>query len=348
MKLVYLPGTGSVTYYCWTKYNMPVWGAEKSYCKYKHFLLNYYYAKDLGEDLIKKVNEVGGIHFTDSGGYQQFSLRVNLNPKDVILVQQKLSEYGIILDCPPYFFKGTFTADFDADNFNSYLEKTKRNTEIMFDNIYRKDFKLYGVIHGADPVLQMEWYKSMKKDFDFYGWCISLKPPPDVYGIAKLVLQANYFGIRNLHIFGVGGYTKLRLLYYLKTIFDDEFDLVTYDSTTCYQKAKNRTYNYFKDNKLDSVYIGVKSKDRVTQEMPDCDCPLCNSIDRSIFKSSSALGTEYLHTHNLNMLVRYLEYLEQNNPKRHPDLRVEKLVSDFRKDKSMIMKFKTSRLVKLF
>jgi len=348
MKLIYLPGTGSLTYNCWI--NEPIWGEKGSYLDYRHFLLNYFYIRDYANDLKKRINVIPGIHFTDSGGYQQFSQGVNLNPKDVILEQQKVGQYGIILDCPPYNFKSTFQAEFDDRHFDNYLDKTKRNVDIAINNLHRKDFRLYGVIHGILPKYQIKWYQKLKEMYDFYGWCISIKPPPDVYGITRLVLFANYLGIRNLHIFGIGGYTKIQLLYYLKDMFDDEFDMITYDSTSAYMQAKNKIFSYFgNDNtKIKTAYIGSKSAVRTTTSIPHCDCAVCSNIDRSVFLDSSADGTECLNKHNLNLMIRFIGRLEQSDNTNYSNFKINKLVYDYKKDKRIILKYSKFKLVKDF
>lgn len=344
MNLVYLPGTGFITFSYWK--NNPIWGEKDSYISYKHFLLNYFYIKNLDKCLVERINKTDGIRFVDSGGFQQFTMGINLNPKDVVLIQQKIGQYGVILDCPPYHFRKREAPKFDLENFDKYLEKTIRNTKIMVDNLWRKDFKLYGVVQGLDPTLQIKWYESLKKEFDFYGWCITIKPTNEL-AITKMILLADYLGIRNLHILGVGGYTGIILLYYLKSIFDDKFDLVTYDSTTCYMKAKNRIYSFINGNRIDNIYVGCKSKCRETKKIPVCNCNVCRSINTMIFQTPTIEGTEFLAQHNMNILFEYINKTERKESK-YNNFRVEKLVSDYKKDKSMIMNFKTSRLVKLF
>ena len=310
-----MPCTGGIT---WLNFadTGKCWGDPGALIRKPDAMLNAFYISKIQRvaPFTKKMEDLGGFVMADSGGFQAFSLNQHVNPKQIVLNQQQLCSHGIILDKPPYEIReGSISESFLPEHFENCLSKTVRNVQMMTEGITRSDFVLYGVVHGADPQTSIRWYETVKKVLPTKYWCMTPKPATPE-SITRFFLLAHYLGIKNLHILGVGSARTMLLLEYLKTEFDDDFEVVTYDSSTMYRDASMRIlYEVAKDPDtgdatFEGYYVGTRSKKMgKTKDSVVCDCEVCKVTDPALFRHPKTgwKVAELAFSHNWATWMRY-------------------------------------------
>jgi len=207
-------------------------------------LMNNKYPVDFFHDIKKNGYMIG-----DSGGFQKFSLGVNINPKKLMKILQKYCNIGFILDTPPNIKLNdnmpAMRLQFDKKNFDLYLQETIDMTKKMLELYDESNFILGGVIHGVGYDTMRRWYDAVKELYDFKFWGVAPKPSDDIFLVIKTLKYVDKFGIKDVHFLAFSGMRFLLFARYFQNKLKDI--RISFDSTAPFGKASIRQYYVFKD-----------------------------------------------------------------------------------------------------
>jgi len=309
-KLVYLPATLPSAELCInndepTAKQPHFWNKETSIWYYPNLLISAYHA-----DKIEDIRKLMGIDkdvkiLYDSGGYQMVTLGGNINPKDLIELQLKNSNAGLILDNPPFKIglgNSQFGESMNEDEISICLNKTKENAKIaMANNIGPNKIRLYGVVQGESWEQINRWYDSMHELEEEYGkfdaWAMSPKPSTiALYGILLLERKIK----TPIHFLQATSREAISTTAYIRKLSKN---LITIDSSNFSSGTRyGRIINY---EHLGIFDIGEGKREK-NKKGWFCDCPICRERKIDI-ENLSTTDLKYINIHNLYQIVKIVK-----------------------------------------
>jgi len=251
-----------------------------------------------------------GTFFADSGGLQSRLKNLNLNPVEILKIQEGIgADIAATLDSP-VLLNDNISADAHAD----YVKRTIRNALIALKNREREDMLLYAVIHGNDIKVMTNMIDYLKRKGNFDGYAIGgliFKRANYRHLIDLILALRKRAGDKPLHVFGLGGPLMIPLLTYL--------GVDSFDSSSFLSAGSHR------------VYFAPEQGSREFHEMSPtemlpCVCPVCSKNNFDQVRSQRRL----IGMHNLWMIAyeirklkfhiqdedldSYLDYRFTNNP----------------------------------
>jgi len=251
-----------------------------------------------------------GTFFVDSGGLQCRINNIDLNPLEILKIQERLgADIASTLDMP-ILVKDNITENLHSE----YVKKTIQNALICLKNREREDMRLYAVIHGNDLRVMTNMIDYLKRKGDFDGFAIGgliFKRSNFRELIDLIIAIRKRVGEKPIHVFGLGGPLMIPLLTYLGAD--------TFDSSSFLSAGSHR------------VYFAPELGSIEFCEMPQitmlpCVCPVCSRNTFEQVRSQRRL----IGMHNLWMisyemrklkmhigegdLESYLDYRFTNNP----------------------------------
>jgi len=251
-----------------------------------------------------------GIFFADSGGLQNRLNNLNLNPVEILKIQEGIgADIAATLDTP-ILLNDNISASAHAD----YVKNTVQNAVTALKHREREDMLLYAVIHGNDIKVMTNMIDYLKRKGNFDGYAIGgliFKRSNYRHLIDLILALRKRAGEKPLHVFGLGGPLMIPLLTYL--------GVDSFDSSSFLSAGSHR------------VYFAPERGSRAFQEMPQtemlpCVCPVCSKNTFEQIRSQRRL----IGMHNLWMisyeirklkshivdgdLDAYLDYRFTNNP----------------------------------
>jgi tRNA-guanine family transglycosylase len=244
----------------------------------------------------------------DSGGYQIWTQKVQIEPTDILRWQENNVDIGLTLDVPPP------SPVVNWKDFEYAAKQTYRNSEIMHRNRQSEDILMYKVIQG-DNQKEMDYWWDVMSDLEFDG--ISIAPrPPNAEKMAIGLGFAMSKGVKNIHVLlGTGGGTIPTIIYARKY-----FDLLTVDSSS-FSSAGAIYRSYYLPFNISQTLAFGKQFNGELKELP-CDCPVCqvSSVkDMNLTKNDQDTGGRSMASisgglialHNLYMVLRHHHFLEK-------------------------------------
>jgi len=291
-----------------------MWYLRDSFFYHPYMLTSAFYSRDwvdFREHFLVKKGEVE--HWGDSGGFQAWTQKAIINPKDVVLWMQDNCEYGFALDDPGEYVmvgEGDHAKKdrVSSSEFEKSAQRTLENNEIYFKNRTSKDLKLYNVLHGSS-LDQIEMWYNYVSQVPFEGWALGMKPVSDpvVFTFAAMYLYEK--GVReNIHFFGVSGLSVIPIIIYMTRYFKH----LTFDSTSYAVGAMYRRYLNPLNQNL-KITIGNITKDAMYKKLP-CDCPYCSKITNipKLYEPGAFSGT-LISMHNLYHIVHHIKLMNLLN-----------------------------------
>lgn len=238
----------------------------------KTMMLNAHYVKN--SPIYGRIKKKKGLHryfklkglfFVDSGGWQNRLYDLNIDPLEILRVQENIgTDIASTLDIP------TFPEDSIYKQQNSdFFKKSVDNALTSLRNKELEDMKLYASVNGNNVGFLLNAIDYLKKRGDFDG-----------FAIGGLVAKRSHFcqlvdtilavrkNIKNkqLHVFGLGGPSIIPLLVYL--------GVDSFDSSSFLTAGSNRIYYT-----LDEGSVKFREMQEI-KKLP-CACPVCrvNSFD---------------------------------------------------------------------
>lgn len=295
------------------------WWQDQSIIKHNGLLISAYYAinKPNLRELLNLRDDV--LLFGDSGGFQIYSLgqtkgeteahkiKGKINPKSVIDWQQQCCNIGMTLDVPlkerPY----------TEDLFIKRALESKYGGDIMRENHYNKEFSLYNVIHGKDPVDMRRWQVITEMDHEFDGHSIntdSVSNSAMAMGYALEYLRGEEF-----HALGTSGERQLIILAhanrYLKT-------RIYFDSSSYAMGWRTREYYNPFDYAGDGLFFGNLKEGVIFDRIEEmfCPCPVCSSISPEMLWDAKTIegniiSGAYISAHNMFWTSHFVKMLNQ-------------------------------------
>jgi len=235
----------------------------------------------------------------DSGGFEQLTQGVRIEPIDVLKWQENNVDIALTLDVPPAD-PSNWALTPDNVFFGKCAEASQRNAEIALRN--RKDLKLYYVVQGYSFEQLDKWSNNNLLEYD--GVALSFKAPINAEKSMCLVNQAMYVkekGVKNIHILTGTGFNIVPIIVYLKKYFDK----VTFDSSSYGMGARNMQYNLPHRYKL---FFGRAYNNKV-KTLP-CDCPVCKAVSIADFQTGTSISGALLSLHNLYNYIQHVNFLD--------------------------------------
>jgi tRNA-guanine family transglycosylase len=241
----------------------------------------------------------------DSGGYQNVTTDIDIDPISILRIQEKVADAALILDVPPYTGKSGPRQFGESDSFDESLKKTVKNVELMLSDRKNKNLEIYGVLQGENLNSMKKWNDQMES-FEFDGWALAPKPSTKIEKIREHLDFAVEHGWKKVHILQVSGLRGMSFIYYYKKYFDR----MTFDSNTFHFDAiQNRIYTFFRRERINFYNKIQKNKVKYSP----CICPVCTNIinkNPEFFKKASKESQLILGLHNLYVLCHYDKFFE--------------------------------------
>jgi len=322
MKNVYIPVAGS------TLCQQYKWWRENDMFYYPNALASAYY-------LLKEPKFVEnmldfpldkGIMMCDSGGFQAVTQQERLPPQDVMAVEEKCGNRGLILDVPPYSFGGTaMFGGSAAERFEKSVKETCENAELMLQKREKKNFELFGVIQGESEAQKRKWFEIVSKVGEFEGWALSPKPSTDLFQVASHLILAEELGLKNLHVLQIGNISGMMAIKYFASM--SKGDLVTFDSSTAIR------YGSHLRRMIISLFANVTLKfSDDFKGTPMCQCPVCKTLGFDIYINDPK-GLRALAMHNLYEILstsNNIDMILQNDKEEFFKIRAGKMAPVYR------------------
>lgn len=314
----HLPGTFENTYF--QNKTLKWWEKENPFFTYPYLLISSYHALEKKWSREKNVKNKDVVVFGDSGGFQQISKQIEIEPIRVLKWLENNCDVGFTLDYPPFEFKSGVNVRIPVSKqkFEWCLKKTIINNKIY--EKYRSNnsnLKIYNVVHGPTIERLSKWYESVK-DFNGYGFATGgVKPVSNslMQVVSPMFLYDKGFR-GNLHIFGLSGIDVTLSMAYLSKHFSN----LTYDSST-YAKGKTTSVAIHPYTLRFSFPFGNREQKSFSEKLREfkfekipCDCEVCKIINKNIniekfYEQISSKQTSLLSLHNLNILIKFNNFL---------------------------------------
>lgn len=241
---------------------------------------------------IHRFLEFDGIIFTDSGAYQMFKGRLEVDQEEIVRFQESIgSDVGVMLDVPSRY-------ESRREVYESVIATARRARE--WHIIRRSDGIAWeGAIQGGGylDLVELSCRYMSRYPFDLYAVGV----PPRLwreYKFTEIALQGVIVA-RNLpagkprHAFGIGHPIAIPLLV---AIGYDIFDSASYAL-------------YAEDDRYMTEY-GTKKLDKL--EYLPCNCPVCRRLSIGELKSMDRNErVKLLAKHNLYVIVKEIELVKQ-------------------------------------
>lgn len=274
------------------------WWSPKAFFQHSSILVSSFYGMKRGDyrdhyGIPRKNFTVVG----DSGGFQQLTKKVRLDPEEVLRWQEANVDIGFGLDIPPIDPK-TMGPVGDFNFFKRCAEISWKNFTEMSDARTKQDFKFYSIIQGGSRKELEYWNSGIKGSFD--GVCMSPKPPNDPMQVALHIAFAKSIGYKNIHILLGSGKSVTPIIVYGRRFFD----LITFDSSSYAVGSIYKRYNLpTMKGALDFGRKGDKIK-----EFP-CECPICRNCKVVHVTTGGSTPGVLLSLHNLYIYLKFVEDL---------------------------------------
>lgn len=324
MKLNYIPAYMPIQFLLriYQDKTLGFW-SDKDFFKVDKILISAAYGIPQKEDFIK-INNLEGVKILgDSGGFQNLTQGLSLDPIKVLRWQEKYCIEALTFDEPPTKILGVNT--FKPLNEQEYKEKIKINIKNGINMLHARvnnNLKLLLVTHGIN-------YKSLNYNLvelkqqnielsQFDGVSISYKTS-NIYNITEqlLWLMDNTPKNKRVHFLGTSSKHIFLLIKYI--LFDREDIDFTIDSSSYSNGARTRTLY---DKNLKSFNIKTEEPDE------KCNCVICQTNGYEIYKSDTLnIAGWLLSLHNLKMYLNYfkgfdnftkdelIDYIKKYSPK---------------------------------
>ena len=282
----------------------------------KSMLLNAYAIKKsekfkrILSDGLENYLRFKGIFFVDSGGLQSRLYNIQIDPLEILRIQEKLgADIAATLDSPVLA-----NDNISAINHAEQIKATVRNAVTALNHREREDMRLYAVIHGNDIKVMINTIDYLKKRGDFDGYAVGglIFKRSDFRSLIDLTIALRKrAGEKPLHVFGLGGQLMIPLLTYL--------GVDSFDSSSFLSAGSNRVY-------FAPEYGATEFRELKPLHMLPCVCPVCSKNTFEEIRSQRRL----IGMHNLwmiayelrklkmhiqeNDLETYLDYRFMNNP----------------------------------
>ncbi len=237
----------------------------------------------------------------DSGGFEQLTQNVRIDPIDVLRWEERNVDIGFTLDVPPKD-PVTHAPATDPAHFLRCAEQTKRNTEIMCSHRENFKMKFYKVLQGGDREQLDLWWKYIA-DFETDGLCSSPQPAQQPLPTALHIGYALSKGIKNLHILLGSGMNVTPVNVYGSQFFDT----FTFDSSSYSQGTMTRDY-WLPNNLNESINMGRSNTNHFIN-LP-CDCPVCQHTTADDMKADGSEPGAIISLHNLYNYIRQINFLK--------------------------------------
>ncbi|WP_440955298.1 tRNA-guanine transglycosylase [Methanosarcina sp. Mfa9] len=237
----------------------------------KTMMLNAHFIKNdsIYQRLLKKglhnYFKMDGLFFVDSGGLQSRVYNFEINPIEILRVQEDIgTNIASTLDIP-ILPEDSITQNQHAE----YIKKSVENALNCLKNKEREDMKLYAAIHGNNIKVLLNTIDYLNKRGDFDGFAVGglVAKRSNFRQLVDTVLAVRkHVGEKQLHVFGLGGPSIIPLLTYL--------GVDSFDSSSFLTAGSNRIY-YMPEKG------SIKFKEMQGVSMLPCVCPVCskNSFD---------------------------------------------------------------------
>jgi len=205
----------------------------------------------------------------DSGGFQLATgTRTNIDPRDIINIQNKVSNIGFILDKPPMKKQanGVGATSLINDNsekfFSECIEATKENILAVKD--MDKNFDYYFINQGASFEQLKRWFDELNDLDKFDG--ISTKAVDKEQLILGLMFVQEFTPYVNHHILGIGSIIGSVIINYFYSK-SRTMNRVTFDSTSALMNSsgkrlvvpfKDKTISLSKYENIEGEIFGIK------------------------------------------------------------------------------------------
>ena len=237
----------------------------------------------------------------DSGGFEQLTQKVRIDPIDVLRWEELNADVGFALDVPPKD-PITHAPATDINHFISCAEQTQRNTDIMISHRENFKMKFYKVLQGGDKEQLDLWWTYIDK-FETDGLCTSPQPAQQPLPTALHIGYALLKGIKNLHVLLGTGINVTPVNVYGSTLFD----LYTFDSSSYGQGTMTRDY-WLPNNLNESINLGRNGNLKYTN-LP-CDCPICQNVNADEMRADGSEPGALISLHNLYNYIRQVNFLK--------------------------------------
>ena len=278
------------------------WWEQTSFYYYDAMLISAFYGMKWWD--YREYFNIPRENFTlvgDSGGFEQLTQKVRIDPIDVLRWEERNVDIGFALDVPPKD-PITHAPATDPAHFLRCAEQTKRNTEIMVKHRENFKMKFYKVLQGGDREQLDLWWKYIA-DFDTDGLCSSPQPAQQPLPTALHIGYALSKDIKNLHILLGSGMNVTPVNIYGSQFFDT----YTFDSSSYGQGTMTRDY-WLPNNLNESINFG-RSNDNKFIQLP-CDCPVCQHTTATDMKAEGSEPGAIISLHNLYNYVRSINFLK--------------------------------------
>jgi len=259
--------------------------------------------------------------FGDSGGFQLLTIaqqspsqyqkvKAKLHPQNILDWQQGCCDVGMTLDIPL-----PRNHIYSRELFNKHLTESKQHGDYMRTHQTREDFKLYDVIHGANPADMDIWLEQTTSDHSFDGFSFSCGARGDVITLS-LILGFTIQSIprdAGLHILGASSIPSLYLMAYSTKYLHQD---IYYDSSSYATGRMYRKYVNPFDWKT-SLRLGTNGDHQQHRFYGDfCPCPVCSLLAQDMdfsplwVESDPSLCGPLISLHNLFWYERFKIFLE--------------------------------------
>jgi len=275
------------------------WWKENSKFKYVSALVSAAYG-------IKKPNfrdefgmpRKGFILFGDSGGFQNMTQNIHLNPLDVLTWQEKNCNVGFTFDLPL----------FANDSKKVILDKQTRtvdNAMLMLKHKENPIMDLYAVIQGHSGLDQKRIFNMYDKDIEnFEGLAIGGLVPLNHHYVLETEILCRFIdnvrnrtNIKQLHFFGIGSSNNAWIIKYL--IKKLKGYTITHD-TSYYRFGNERKFFMTEPTLNRAIFIPSDNK---LQYAP-CFCPVCSKTPWKEYDTNDIM------LHNLYMCIDFDKRIE--------------------------------------
>lgn len=282
-ELLFFPGfSGSLVlnYSVFTKEDL-WWTKESKYVYHPYIMISYGLLK--GMDLLRVIKSRKTLYieeddnvliFADSGGLQQFTMNVSINPLEVLDWQMKIADWALMLDYPVTSPKKYYTAE--KESYLKAAKYSRKSIELVKDKVKNSDIKFWGILHGADYETMEYWWNEVLADYIddiLYGVSFGIRPPRNYDLLIEAVNFLRKQGVKRIHALALSNMPMLILL----GEATKWFELVSTDSSNFSLLAgRGKVYFPMPLPKLTQVAVGYASD----KEQPMCFCPACQEYRR--------------------------------------------------------------------
>jgi tRNA-guanine family transglycosylase len=233
-----------------------------------------------------------GIFFTDSGGLQSRLNNIDIEPLEILRIQEDIgADIAATLDLP-VLADDNISERIHAES----IQQTVRNAILASENKEREDMLLYAVIHGNDIRVMTNMIDYLKRKGNFDGFAIGgliFKRSSYRNLIDLVVALRKKAGEKPLHVFGLGGPSMIPLLTYL--------GVDSFDSSSFLTAGSHRVF--FAPELGPSPFQDLPK----TQMLP-CVCPVCSKNSFDEVRSQRRL----IGMHNLWMISYEIRKLKMH------------------------------------